>query len=34
MTWRYNRREFEEGDRMNALLSGVDGRLKYKELIA
>lgn len=34
MSWRYNRREFEEGDRINALLSGVDARLKYKELIA
>ena len=33
MTWRYNRRELEEGDRMNALLSNVAGRLTYKELI-
>ena len=34
MTWRYNRREMEEGDRLNALLGRVDGRLRYKELIA
>jgi hypothetical protein len=34
MTWRYNRRENEEGDRVNALLNGVSGRLRYKELIA
>ncbi|RNC89150.1 MAG: IS1595 family transposase [Oricola sp.] len=34
MTWRYNRREMEEGDRLNALLGCVDGRLRYKELIA
>ena len=34
MTWRYNRRELEEGDRLNALLGRVEGRLMYKELIA
>jgi len=34
MTWRYNRREMEEGDRLNALLGRIDGRLRYKELIA
>lgn len=34
MTWRYNRRDMEEGDRLNALLGRVDGRLRYKELIA
>jgi transposase-like protein len=34
MTWRYNRREMDEGVRMNELLGRVDGRLMYKELIA
>jgi transposase-like protein len=34
MTWRYNRREMEEGDRLNELLGRVEGRLMYKELIA
>ncbi|WP_165321982.1 IS1595 family transposase [Rhizorhabdus phycosphaerae] len=34
MTWRFNRREAEEGDRVNALLDQVSGRLTYKELIA
>jgi len=34
MTWRYNRREFGEGDRMNALLAQTGGRLTYKALIA
>lgn len=34
MTWRYNRREMEEGDRVNALIAGSDGRLTYKALIA
>lgn len=34
MTWRYNRREVGEGDRMNEFLSRVHGRLKYKALIA
>ncbi|WP_206453254.1 IS1595 family transposase [Aurantimonas marina] len=33
MTWRFNRREQGEGDRMNALLSNVAGRLRYRELI-
>lgn len=34
MTWRFNRRENEEGERVNMLLSQVEGRLRYKELIA
>lgn len=34
MTWRFNRREFGEGERVNALLDQVSGRLTYKELIA
>ena len=34
MTWRYNRREVGEGDRMNEFLTRVHGRLKYKTLIA
>lgn len=34
MTWRFNQRETEEGDRVNALLDQVAGRLTYKELIA
>lgn len=34
MTWRFNRREMSEGDRMNALLAQVHGRLTYKALIA
>ncbi|ASK87262.1 IS1595 family transposase [Sphingorhabdus sp. SMR4y] len=34
MTWRFNRREMEEGERVNSLLSQVDGRLTYKALIA
>jgi transposase-like protein len=33
MTWRFNRREFGEGERVNALLDQVSGRLTYKELI-
>jgi transposase-like protein len=33
MTWRYNRREMEEGNRVNALIEGSDGRLTYKALI-
>jgi transposase-like protein len=33
MTWRYNRREIDEGDRMNEFLSRVQGRLTYKALI-
>jgi transposase-like protein len=34
MTWRFNQRDTEEGDRVNALLDQVAGRLTYKELIA
>lgn len=34
MTWRFNRRKMGEGDRMNALLGQVEGRLTYKALIA
>ena len=34
MTWRYNRREMDEGNRVNALIAGSDGRLTYKALIA
>lgn len=34
MTWRFNLREMEEGDRVNALLSQTAGRLTYKELTA
>jgi transposase-like protein len=34
MTWRFNLREMEEGDRVNALLSQTTGRLTYKALIA
>ena len=34
MTWRYNRRSMGEGERLNALISGSDGRLRYEELIA
>jgi transposase-like protein len=34
MTWRYNRRDIEDGTRMNGLLAQVEGRLRYKELIA
>ncbi len=34
MTWRYNRRQMDEGDRVNALVAGSDGRLRYRELIA
>lgn len=34
MTWRYNRREIEDGNRMNEFFEGVDGRITYKELIA
>ena len=33
MTWRYNRREIEDGDRMNEFLTCVPGRLTYKALI-
>lgn len=34
MTWRFNRRKSEEGDRVNSLLSQVSGRLTYSDLIA
>jgi transposase-like protein len=34
MTWRYNRREIAEGDRMNGFFGRVEGRLTYKALIA
>jgi hypothetical protein len=34
MTWRFNQREADEGDRVNALLDQVSGRLTYKKLIA
>ncbi len=32
--WRFNLREMEEGQRVNALLGRVSGRLKYQDLIA
>lgn len=34
MTWRFNRRELGEGERVNALIAASAGRLTYKELIA
>jgi transposase-like protein len=34
MTWRYNRRDMSVGPRMNELFGCVEGRLRYKELIA
>jgi transposase-like protein len=34
MTWRYNRRDVKDGDRMNEFFGRVDGRLTYKALIA
>jgi len=34
MTWRFNRREADEGVRVNILLDQTAGRLTYKELIA
>jgi transposase-like protein len=34
MSWRFNRRDMPLGPRMNDLFSCVEGRLKYKELIA
>jgi len=34
MTWRYNRRDQEEGQRVNSLLECVEGRLTYAELTA
>ena len=33
-TWRWNRREMDEGQRVNAMLHQVSGRLTYQELIA
>lgn len=33
-TWRYNRREQEEGQRVNSMLESTSGRLTYKALIA
>jgi hypothetical protein len=32
MCYRYNRRDMEEGERVNDLLSQVEGRLTYKAL--
>lgn len=32
--WRWNRRDMDEGERVNALLDQVSGRLTYRELIA
>lgn len=34
MSWRFNRRDMEEGDRMNDMLACVNGRLTYRALIA
>ncbi len=34
MTWRFNRRDQEEGERVNNLLKYVEGRLTYAELTA
>jgi transposase-like protein len=34
MTWRYNRRTSQEGQRVNELLANVTGRLTYKALIS
>lgn len=34
MTWRFNLREMDEGDRVNALLAQSAGRLTYKALKA
>ncbi|PHS77454.1 MAG: DDE transposase [Robiginitomaculum sp.] len=34
MTWRFNRRDHEEGQRVNSLLGNVQGRLTYMELTA
>ena len=34
MTYRYNRREMGEGQRVNDFLTRVEGRLTYKALIA
>lgn len=34
MTWRFNRRDLEEGHRVNDMFAYVEGRLTYKALIA
>lgn len=34
MTWRYNRRNVADGERMNEFFGRVAGRLRYRELIA
>ena len=34
VTWRFNLRGMDEGQRVNALLADTNGRLRYKELIA
>lgn len=34
MTWRFNARTMEEGERVNALIAQTAGRLTYKDLIA
>lgn len=34
MTWRFDARGMEEGERVNALIAQTAGRLTYKELIA
>jgi len=34
MTWRFNARDSEEGERVNSLLAQTEGRLTYKALIA
>lgn len=34
MTWRFNRRDIDEGDRMNEFLARIHGPLKYKTLIS
>jgi transposase-like protein len=34
MTWRFNRRRMGEGERLNAMIFGSGGRLRYRELIA
>lgn len=34
MAWRFNRREMDVTNRMNGLFACVEGRLRYRELIA
>ncbi len=34
MTWRYNHRNIEDGNRMNEFFGRAEGRLRYMELIA